>query len=173
VSERQPARLRALSLIQPWATLIAVGAKRVETRSWRPTRAGAPPWPLAVHAARTFPAWARDLCAQAPFAGVLAAAGYPDPARLPRGVIVATCTVVAVRATAGGEALFSLSLPDRTLAGWAPAEFEHAFGDYSPNRWAWLLDRVTPLPVPIPARGALGLWVLPAPVGSLQEIALP
>lgn len=148
--------LRALSVSQPWATLVAVGAKHAETRSWRPIGAGAPPWPLAIHAAKAFPSWARELCATEPFASVLAAAGYPDPAGLPRGAVVAVCTLLGVRPTAG-DALVASALPD--LDGtWVPAPHEHAFGDYRPGRWAWLLTQATPLVPAVPARGAQGLW---------------
>ena len=33
-----------------------------------------------------------------------------------------------------------------------------AYGDYSEGRYAWMLANVDPLPTPIPAKGALGLW---------------
>ena len=40
--------MRALSLWQPWASGIALGAKRIETRSWStPYRV-----PIAIHAAK-------------------------------------------------------------------------------------------------------------------------
>ena len=42
---------RCLSLIQPWATLVAIGAKKVETRSWKTPYRG---W-LAIHASKAFP----------------------------------------------------------------------------------------------------------------------
>lgn len=42
-------RYRALSLWQPWASLIAVGAKAVETRGWSTPYRGL----LAIHAAKT------------------------------------------------------------------------------------------------------------------------
>ncbi len=41
--------MKALSLHQPWASLIAIGAKRVETRHWTTSYRG----PLAIHAAAT------------------------------------------------------------------------------------------------------------------------
>lgn len=41
--------MKALTLWQPWASLIAVGAKTIETRSWSTTYRG----PLAIHAAAT------------------------------------------------------------------------------------------------------------------------
>lgn len=43
--------MRALTLHQPWATLVAIGAKRVETRSWATTYRG----PVAIHAGRHRP----------------------------------------------------------------------------------------------------------------------
>jgi hypothetical protein len=43
------ATVRALSVRQPWATLIVDGVKTVENRTWDTTHRG----PLAIHAART------------------------------------------------------------------------------------------------------------------------
>jgi hypothetical protein len=41
--------IRALSLHQPWASLVALGVKSIETRSWSTKYRG----PLAIHAAKT------------------------------------------------------------------------------------------------------------------------
>lgn len=40
--------MKALTIYQPWATLIAIGAKHIETRSWSTKYRG----PLAVHAGK-------------------------------------------------------------------------------------------------------------------------
>ena len=40
--------MKALTLTQPWATLVAMGAKRIETRSWTTNYRG----PLAIHAGK-------------------------------------------------------------------------------------------------------------------------
>lgn len=40
--------MKGLSLTQPWATLVAIGAKRIETRIWATSYRG----PLAIHAAK-------------------------------------------------------------------------------------------------------------------------
>src|SRR6202030_2406661 len=50
--------MKALTLTQPWATLVAIGAKRIETRSWPTLYRG----PLAIYAAKRFPKWAQDTC---------------------------------------------------------------------------------------------------------------
>ena len=39
--------VKVLTLTQPWATLVAIGAKKIETRSWSASYRG----PLAIHAA--------------------------------------------------------------------------------------------------------------------------
>lgn len=147
--------MRALSLTQPWATLIAIGAKRIETRSWRPggyqaarARLGEPET-IAIHAARAFPFGARTLCATEPFESRLNAAGYcvfPDDT-LPIGAIVAVAEIADVCRT---EQLVSRLSED-----------ELAFGDYSPGRWGWLLANVRRVEPPVACRGALGLWRVP------------
>src|SRR5207302_1698550 len=40
--------MKCLSLWQPWASLVVLGAKRIETRSWSTQHRG----PLAIHAAK-------------------------------------------------------------------------------------------------------------------------
>ena len=40
--------MKALSLWQPWASLIAAGVKRFETRHWETRHRG----PIAIHAAK-------------------------------------------------------------------------------------------------------------------------
>lgn len=35
---------------------------------------------------------------------------------------------------------------------------EYVFGDYTPGRYAWILEDVKQLPEPIPAKGHQGLW---------------
>lgn len=46
---------------------------------------------------------------------------------------------------------------------------EYMFGDYAPNRYAWLLDDVRMLPTPIPCTGSLGLWTVPAQITARIE----
>ncbi|HVB09053.1 MAG TPA: ASCH domain-containing protein [Bacillota bacterium] len=132
--------MKALTLTQPWASLIAAGEKRIETRSWSTRHRG----PLAIHAALGFPPAARRRCATEPTASALRRHGWADAASLPRGAIVATCRLVDVRPIA--------SPAD------APPGDHAAFGDFGPGRWAWVLEDIRPLVPPRPARGRLGLW---------------
>lgn len=141
--------MKALSLTQPWATLVAIGEKAIETRSWATTYRG----PLLIHAAKDFPTAAKDLLLDRRFHQALARAGYYGPEHLPRGAIVAIADLVDVRQ------MTQDTWPSLFEA--AAQEHEHAFGDYRAGRFAWLLANVRPLPAPIPCRGALGLWTPP------------
>lgn len=164
--------MRGLSLTQPWATLVAVGAKKIETRSWSTSYRG----PIAIHAAKRFPTEDRELCDYGPFLSALRAGGYDlgqSPYRsspsgwgkvLSLGAIVAVAYldwVVGTPATPG--LVCGHELP--------PPEPEASFGDYSPGRYAWGLDFARPLPKPIPYRGALGLWEVPADLATGLEAA--
>ncbi len=146
--------MKVITLTQPWATLVAIGAKTIETRSWDTKYRG----PLAIHAAKGFPGWAKDLCGQPPFIfSLLRIPGFEDYLggaewrALPTSQILCTCDLADVQATGG-------------FWDWEPAEGtdERAFGDYAPGRFMWRLDNVKPLATPIPARGALGLWTFEA-----------
>ena len=150
--------MKALTVIQPWATLIAIKAKTVETRSWRTDYRG----DLAIHAAK---GWKKENVRLAmmsePFKTALKDAGYPLFSLLPRGCIVATATLVDCWITDGG-----IQWGNRN------AFLETAFGDFSPGRYAWVLENIHPLPKSIPAKGALGLWgwpFEPCPRGGMQQ----
>lgn len=130
--------MKGLTLTQPWASAVAVGIKCVETRSWRTEYRG----PVLIHAAKGFPASARAFAREELQRGVR----IPNP--LPLGAVVALARIDHIERT---EA--SLPFLGRT---------EEHYGDYSPGRYAWHLADVRQLSVPIPCRGALGLW-MPTP----------
>jgi hypothetical protein len=136
--------MKALTLTQPWATLVAIGAKRIETRSWCTAYRG----PLAIHAAKGFPKWAKETCDDPIFAVEL------GPDALPLGAVIATCRLVSCIPTwkLQQNRVIQIDCEDFYLD-----DTERAFGDYAPGRWAWLLADVKQCE-PIPAKGALGLW---------------
>lgn len=89
--------MRALSLTQPWATLVAVGEKKIETRSWRTNYRG----PFAIHAARGFPNWAKDLIfTDDYFKESLARHGYLENRQLPLGAIIGFAAIENCLSTA-------------------------------------------------------------------------
>lgn len=132
--------MKALTIIQPWASLIAIGAKKIETRSWHTSYRG----PLAIHAAKGLPLNARALCSETPFMEYLGD-HYMSVNDLPRGMVIAICQLVACTLT-------SLAFEERLT------DQERCFGNYSPGRFGWILEDVKPLAEPIPAKGALSLW---------------
>jgi activating signal cointegrator 1 len=148
--------MKALTLSQPWATLVAIGAKRIETRGYRYNG------PLAIHAAKGFPKSARAFTAQPiVYEAVKArycqrdiemrASGFPA---YPLGCVIATCNVVEclpVESTGCLSGVFD-DYPELDTPQ------ERAFGNYAPGRWGWVLEDVLMLPIPIPAKGALSLW---------------
>jgi hypothetical protein len=182
--------VKALSLTQPFATLVATGEKKIETRSWSTSYRG----PIAIHAAKGLSSIGGmggliDLCTTEPFRSVLTESGrgQGESKDLPLHVIVATLPRGAVVATA--RLVDCLPISDKPIKGqhciapdgkdplirvWHPTEWggvkghysdittEHdlSFGDYTPGRFGWVLDDIEPLREPVPARGSLGLWTI-------------
>jgi hypothetical protein len=154
--------MKALTLTQPWATLVALGEKQIETRSWKTPYRG----PLAIHSAKGFPEDCEARCYEEPFYTAL---GRPniitsgidlalDPI-LPRGFVLATCKLVGCVKTdylQRGKPIPSNGWP--STEAFELTEDEWAFGDYSPGRWAWLLADISMLSKPIAARGYQFLW---------------
>lgn len=154
--------MKALTLRQPWASLVAAGAKRLETRSWTTKYRG----PLAIHAAKGFSREERDLCYDEPFAsclidepGVL----WSNSDELPTGCVIATVTLEMVaRISRGfGPRREDDIYLDHDLT--VISDQERAFGNYRAGRYAWFLSAPERLAEPIPAKGQLGLWTFNHP----------
>lgn len=145
--------MKGMSLWQPWATLVAIGAKSIETRSWSTPYRG---W-LAIHATKTDPAEARDFARTPLVQRTLSERGFMQD--LPRGAIVAVANLHRVgRISRRQNGVYVAGL-DLSLS-----EEEVAFGDYADGRFGWSLTNVRALPEPIPCRGAQSLWDVPADV---------
>jgi hypothetical protein len=155
--------VKAITLTQPWATLMAIGEKSLETRSWRiPSRYVGQR--VAIHAAKSMPSDAMDLCFDEPFRQVLVAAGYPTLRSLPRGAIVATAVLAAQLRTE--DVTFG-----QTTALWrfACGRHEQAFGNYAPGRFAWVTWSLMPLETPLPCPGRQRFWEVPRAIAAEIE----
>jgi activating signal cointegrator 1 len=147
--------MKAITVHQPYATLIAIGAKRYETRSWPTQYRG----PIAIHAgknmdgiydlAREAKLYSTGLphtpFAHAAFDAIKASGYYPSPftcAQFPVGSIVATGELVDC---------FRMGID-------IPNNNEYLFGFWSIGRYAWKIANVKFFDTPIPARGQQGLW---------------
>lgn len=138
--------MKALSLTQPWASLVACGAKQIETRSWETLYRG----PLLIHASKGFPRWARETAEEDDFRNALSGL---LPSQLPLGALLCRVELVGCVRTTEVDKL--------RVAGIIPKVQEITFGDYSEGRFAWGLKLVERFTDVIPAKGALGLWNYP------------
>lgn len=148
--------IRALTLWQPWATLLAHGRKRIETRSWQP-RWVKTPFYMAVHAATYWSGALEGMTCMEPFRSELALCGVREIKRLPRSAVVGVVRVWQCVTTS--EVAESVKL--RGLL----TEKEAKFGDYTPGRWAWICDQFFPFPEPVSASGQRGVWEWTPPEG--------
>lgn len=169
-------KIKAITLWNPWAFLVMLAGhqdpevarlgKRFETRSWYTAYRG----PLAIHAAKNIPhfmqAEVEELCLTSPFQEAFEAVGIkfdgdmPLSRILPRGAIMATCNL-AECCRIGEDGLYRLDpaqIESPKYFAPLPAKPELSFGDYTPGRFAWILEDVQQLPEPIPAKGHQSLW---------------
>lgn len=146
--------MKAITLTQPWATLVAFGEKLIETRSWDTKYRG----PLAIHAAKGFPGWAKDTCYQSEFVTALWKHKMMAVSDLPTGVIVATCQLIDVVKMNEIHVFPACKSIWVQRHEWKLDERERAFGWYEVGRFMWLLDEIHMLSEPIPAKGMQRLW---------------
>lgn len=143
-----------LSLTQPWASLVAVGAKRIETRNWRTAYSG----PLLIHASKTWKVYDRELLEEWPFDVALRAHDITRPSDVPLGALL-------------GLAWLTGCHPADRAPAHDPLGWEAAFGFYGPGRIGWQLAAPERFATPTPARGALGLWHCYDPVMIDRAVA--
>lgn len=136
--------MKALTISQPFASLIASGAKWVENRTWPTTHRG----PLAIHAGRR----SQYL-------------GRADLARYPTGVVIATCELVGcVELAAVADICPTVChCSGRTLG-------EIMAHEHTEGPWCWILADVRPV-LPVETRGRLGLWDYEGPTQGVHPQA--
>lgn len=149
--------MKMISLWQPWAWLIEVGVKRIETRSWKTPYRG----PLAIHATARIP---RDV-------DKLVHSSEGDALRaelvkrgkklrdLPCGVI--TCVVLLQ----GIDRIYETTeIPPDQLP----------FGDFRELRYGWRLHpHVKVLAAPVPCVGVRGIQRVPKEVEDKIAAQIP
>lgn len=141
-------KIPCLSLWQPWASLIALGEKKIETRSWSTSYRG----PIAIHAAKTKRGF-EDISwkdpdgiieIDEPFASAFERHGILSLSDLPLGAVLCVADLMLCEPTE--DILPHIS------------EQEYQFGNYERGRFGWMLQDVRALPEPVPMRGQQGLW---------------
>lgn len=142
--------MKALTLWQPWASLIAWGEKQYETRSWRTDYRG----PLAIHASIRFTRELQLICWKPPFVKALIRQGLNEPNELPLGAVLCVVDLVEV----GPVQWYRHKLSDHEIT----------VGNYSPDRYAWKLENLRVLTKPISVGGHQQLWNWPVALESLE-----
>lgn len=140
----------AITVRQPWASLLVTGAKRVETRPWDTKVRGS----IAIHAGLAMPCRIGQRITLGPYeverdrGGLLLRSERLSwPYRLPLGAVVGVVDLFQTRST--------------TSSGHKPDDVERALGDHSPGRFAWSTSSAQRLARPVPALGRQGFWTLP------------
>lgn len=140
--------MKALTLWQPWASLVAMGEKKVETRCWSTTYRG----DLAIHAAAQLPPGWLGRSRYGPIfrqelATVLRVREISLDGRvesLPRGAVLCIVRLVSIRPTDQ----VAETLDKRELI----------FSNYESGRYAWFFEMVKKFDDPIPVKGNRLLW---------------
>lgn len=153
--------MKALSVLQPHASLVAIQAKKNETRSWATKYRG----PLAIHASARMTNKQKDLCWLKPFFDPLYDADLIDVNidNFPLGAVIATCNLVDclkirdLRPVKRDGNIVQVAFLEAKNSLIEVMGDELAFGDYTPDRFAWMLEDVKQIE-PVPAKGKLGLW---------------
>lgn len=135
--------MKAISLLQPWASLVVIGAKKLETRGWYTQERGR----ICIHAslsrARSF-----DLRDVQPFKKYIdSLGGYEN---LGYGYLIGEVGIDSIIKTEDIRAKLSVE--------------ELVFGDYSTGRWAWRLTHPVKYKKAIACKGNLNLWQVPGAI---------
>lgn len=146
VAQHRVDTIKAISLWQPWASLVAAGVKMHETRHWPTSYRG----PIAICAAKTVDT------AGAPYELCRAVLGRHWETRELRGAVLAVATLDACLHTERMD-LAALTSADRDA------------GNFLPGRFAWRLTDVRRFRTPVPITGRQGLfnWQVPARLDEL------
>ena len=131
--------MKALSLSQPFASLMFDGRKTIETRSWAAPNALIGQR-FAIHAAKSIDE------------GACWKFGY-KPDAIPRGALLCTVEFIGCLRTP-----FRPGRVEFLLQGKRINPLELQYGNFEDGRYAWFTCDVQKLAAPIPMVGHLGLW---------------
>ena len=161
--------MKAITLWQPWASLLACGAKKYETRSWTTKYRGE----IAIHAAKKpiektlnemFPRIEGVTAAEIEFIGAVRE-HLGDDDNFIYGAVIATAELVECHEIHryGGRGITSktpgwLEKGETEDEIYYPEGCELLFGDWSPGMYAWEFRNMKILDNPIPAKGGMRLW---------------
>lgn len=131
--------MKAITVWQPWASLLMMGVKADETRSWPTYYRGH----VVIHAAKKPVA---DVLSSLPEETVAEIRRHiPHPEALPVGAALGICELTACRQI--DDSFREMRAPEQLL-----------LGNYTDGAYAWEMVPLLELSEPAPCRGAQGLW---------------
>lgn len=155
--------MRVISLWQPWASLVVMGAKKMETRHWTTKYRG----PLLIHAAQK-----KVRVNERTYRLIEELEKLPDfmenYEKLPYGAIIGRVDLIdciPVEKLSSGHYVGNFDNPN--LFDTKPPKMiyqafltdkERAFGDYSAGRFAWILRNPVQFEKSIPVKGRQGFF---------------
>ena len=127
--------MKVLSLTEPYATLIKIGVKKIETRSWKTSYRGK----LYIHASST----------KIPkeYKNNKELMNLVNVNELNFGNIICSCNLVDC-----------IEMTDKFIEEVKKNKEEFICGVYKIGRYAWILEDIKVLENPISAKGHLGIW---------------
>ncbi|NLL02530.1 MAG: ASCH domain-containing protein [Mollicutes bacterium] len=128
--------MKVISLLEPWASLVKDGIKKIETRSWATKYRGE----LYIHASQ------RKLTKKDGFTYNNQIKLLKNP-NLKYGYIIAKCTLADC-----------IYMTEEFIEKIKKNPKEYICGEYIVGRFAWILKDLEVLKNPIPAKGRLGIW---------------
>ena len=133
-------KIKAISLHQPYASLIAMGLKKFETRSWRTNYRGKLVICASLKNTKQQQFSYEDLASS--FGLELT---VPPWSSLPLGMAIAVCDLTDC-----------IEMTDEFIS--EQSEQEQLCGHWETGCFAWKLENVQPLPQSLPIKGKQGLW---------------
>jgi len=152
--------MKVISLLQPWASLVVMGDKKIETRSRNTKYRGR----LLIHASKKLTSEQIRL-GQMFNSNYGAGLGFIDD--LPLGQIIGSVNLIHV---VESRYCFKDNEFEVDAINWRLTEKERAFGDYSPERFGWLLANPILFKTGVPAKGSLSIWEYEGTIPILQNL---
>jgi len=139
--------MRAISIPQPDATLVAIGAKQFVVHKWSLNYTG----PLAIHASAEWNQESVEYCRQPEVKLVLKAHGYDRPSRIPRGCFVALGEMYDASPLYDPESFIHLNM----ISG-----YDLSLTRFVRDHWCYSIGSVQPLDPPLLYQPSKPIWKL-------------
>lgn len=133
--------MKALTIWQPWASLLAMGLKKYETRSWKTNHRG----PMAIHAAKKPIKEVEKFLLPEAYIEIMKLLENKPLKDMPTSCIVGI-----------GKLAECHLIDEEFIKKLSP--IEKLLGDYTPGRYAWEFKEMKPLSLPLAAKGSQGIW---------------